>query len=215
MRILAFRGTATWLLFAAYGLGGCASSDGIIAGAVIGTGYGGTAPTDEIEQTYYLGAFDPQDQVPPTIYRVRFHGQSSALSATKFASGWAPAHLIDSLNVHMGVDAADPNKPNVNITKGSAEDMARLQTTRRMIMFGPEAYMESPRNHRLVIVMGANPKAFFEAMDEVLGKTSGLEVRQQNAEVRRLMIEAQFKTEKQRREVDLMRSDISHAQAAN
>ena len=38
------------------------------------------------------------EQVPPSVYRVRVKGQASFLSATKFASGWVPADLVDSLS---------------------------------------------------------------------------------------------------------------------
>ena len=37
------------------------------------------------------------------------------------------------------------------------------------MMFGPEGFREAPANHRLVVVMGADPSAFFEAVDQTLG----------------------------------------------
>ena len=36
-------------------------------------------------------------------------------------------------------------------------------------MFGPEGFREAPKDHRLVIVMGASPEAFFGAIDRALG----------------------------------------------
>src|SRR4051794_16313012 len=58
----------------------------------------GQSPAQEIQQVYYLGVFDPQEQVPPAVYRITVHGQGSAMSFVRFASGWVPAPLIDSLN---------------------------------------------------------------------------------------------------------------------
>ena len=40
---------------------------------------------------------------------------------------------------------------------------------RRLIMFGPEGFREAPKNHRLVVVMGASPETFFNAVDRALG----------------------------------------------
>ena len=36
-------------------------------------------------------------------------------------------------------------------------------------MFGPEGFRKAPKDHRLVVVMGADPSAFFEAVDQTLG----------------------------------------------
>src|SRR5437879_5604100 len=75
-------------------LSGCASPAGTYAlGAVGATVLGAQSPNNEIEVIYYLGVFDPQDQLPPTVYRVRVHGQASFISLTKFASGWVRAEL--------------------------------------------------------------------------------------------------------------------------
>src|SRR6266850_8359765 len=54
---------------------GCATplqNAGLAAGI---TAAGGRSPGHEIEQVYYLGVFDPQDQVSPAVYRVTVHGQ--------------------------------------------------------------------------------------------------------------------------------------------
>ena len=61
------------------------------AEVALATSFGGRAPTNEVQQIYYLGVFDPREQVPPTIYRVRVLGQAAAISRTRFASGWVPA----------------------------------------------------------------------------------------------------------------------------
>src|SRR5207245_550280 len=69
---------------------GCAhnaQTAGLIAG---GIATAAVTPTHELEQIYYLGVFDPDEQLPRSVYRLRVHGQSSPLNATRFASGWVP-----------------------------------------------------------------------------------------------------------------------------
>src|SRR5260370_22843419 len=61
------------------------------------TGTLSVSPSNDLEQIYYIGIFDPREQVPQTIYRVRVRGQASALNQMKFATGWVHADLIDSL----------------------------------------------------------------------------------------------------------------------
>ncbi|MDT7835737.1 hypothetical protein [Aquabacterium sp. OR-4] len=132
--------------------------------AVVGAAH---APTTAIHQVYYLGVFDPRDQVPPTIYRVRVRGQASALNFTRFASGWVRAELVDSLTARIGQDG-DGN--------GSGRPAATVEPLergalggRRLVMFGPEGFREAPRDHRLVVVMGSSPEKFFSAVDQALG----------------------------------------------
>jgi len=157
-------------------------------GVVGATLYGARTPVHEIEQIYYLGSFDPQEQLPPSIYRVRVHGQASLISSTKFASGWVPAQVVDSLNTHIGFDVNDRKKPNVNITKGE-EDLSKLETGRRLMQFGPEGFREAPKDHRLVIVMGASPKAFFEGINRALGSVGELRLSKSNATLRNQLFE--------------------------
>lgn len=147
---------------------------GLAAGAAA---LGGYAPTNEIEQIYYLGVFDPQEQVPQTVYRVRVRGQSSFLSATKYASGWVPAAVIDSLGGQVRLD----DKCGDVTTKGG-EVVPGLASDRRMVVFGPEGFREAPREHRLVIVMGSSPEAFFKGVDEALGTLSRAHVEQLHGE---------------------------------
>jgi hypothetical protein len=67
---------------------GCNSlPQNVALGAVIGTGVGAVIPGHDIEQVYYLGSFDPQEQVPPALYRVRVRGQASIISWMRFGSG--------------------------------------------------------------------------------------------------------------------------------
>ena len=119
---------------------------------------GANSPSQEIQQIYYLGTFDPQGQLPPTIYRIRVHGQASFISFIRFASGWVPAHFIDSLS--SSVNFKEQKSTSVSIDKGASETLAKLSTGRRLMQFGPEGFREAPRDHRLVIVMGCVPYRF-------------------------------------------------------
>jgi hypothetical protein len=165
------------MAFALLGLGsaaipGCESPAGI-AGAVVGTtALGAQAPTHEIEQIYYLGAFDPQEQVPSSVYRIRVHGQASFMSRVKFASGWVKAELIDSLNSRV---AFDKEGETTKVERGEGESLEAIQTGRRLILFGPEGFRKVPKDHRLVIVMGTNPEDFFKAIDTALGQAAVVE----------------------------------------
>ena len=181
---------------------GCDSLEGNVALGVVGaTVVGGQAPTHEIEQIYYLGVFDPQDQLPPQVYRVRVHGQSSFLNATKFASGWVLADVIDSLGTSVGF-SKDSNQ--IEITKGDKDELSKLKTGRRLVMFGPEGFREAPANHRLVVVMGASPEKFFAAIDETLGivaqATQDASQGEKTAELDRKLFEAltRMKSERER-----------------
>lgn len=129
-----------------------------------GIGVLGNSPTSEIEQVYYLGVFDPQDQIPPLMYRVRVRGQSGALNQTNFASGWVRSEVIDSLATSIRFEAGD-----VKIGKDPADPLQTITAGRRLVMFGPEGFREAPKDHRLVIVMGASPEKFFQGVDEALG----------------------------------------------
>ena len=135
-------------------LSGCNSlPQNIALGAVVVTGVGAVIPGHDIEQVYYLGTFDPHEQVPPSLFRVRVRGQASILSWMRFGSGWVPAELIDSLG-----SSIEFNKKSgvVKIDRADAKDLSSLKIGRRLIQFGPEGFREVPKNHRLVLVMGAN-----------------------------------------------------------
>jgi len=158
---------------------GCASPAGTIALSVVGaTLLGAQSPSNEIEAIYYLGVFDPRDQIPPTVYRVRLRGQASFISLTKFASGWVRAELIDSLNTGGRFD-----KNGLTVDQTSVLGASGLQTGRRLMMLGPEGFREAPRDHRLVIVMGSDPSAFFQAVDEALGAVVQAQATRQNSDL--------------------------------
>lgn len=153
------------ILFSSVLLSACGSvgeTTGLIAGITAVTG---VAPTQEIQQTYYLGVFDPQEQVQPSVYRVRVHGQASLISFVKFQSGWVPAEVADSLSSSISF-----NKESKDLEINLGEKTAKnFKTGRRLIVFGPEGFRESPRNHRLAIAMGTSPEAYFNAINEALG----------------------------------------------
>jgi hypothetical protein len=177
---------------------GCETAAGTAALIGGGAAYNSRSPGHEIEQVYYLGVFDPQDQVPPTIYRVRVRGQSSVMGQTQFASGWVPAQVIDSLGSQVSANFSQSGAPgsagplvpargvDIKISKGEY-DLSNLETGRRLMQFGPEGFRETPRDHRLVIVMGHNPQDFFSAIDQALGAVSQVRAEgQDNALVKKL-----------------------------
>lgn len=146
-------------------LAACGSTEET-AGLLVGlTALGAQSPSSEIQQTYYLGVFDPQEQVPPSVYRVRVHGQSSFISVARFATGWVPAEFADALGTSISF-----NKDTGKVEFDKAEALKTSITNgRRLIVFGPEGFRESPGNHRLVIAMGSSPETYFNAINEALG----------------------------------------------
>lgn len=179
------------------GCSGLTPAENMAAGTVGATIVGARSPSHEIEQIYYLGVFDPQEQVPPTVYRVRVHGQASFISFTNFASGWVRADLIDSLG--SGVEFEKQGN-GISITKGNEDQLSSLKTGRRLILFGPEGFREAPKDHRLVIVMGSSPEEFFNAVDESLDVVSQAIDEQRNTKLSQELFEAlvQIKGERER-----------------
>lgn len=172
---------------------GCnALPQNIALGAAITTAVGAVIPGHDIEQVYYLGSFDPQEQVPPALYRVRVRGQASIISWMRFGSGWVPAELIDSLGSSVEINKADGK---IVFTKAGNEQLSKLKIGRRLMQFGPEGFREVPKEHRLVIVMGSDPEKFFAAMDEALGAVSQAKVDQDNNALSRLLFEALTSTQ--------------------
>lgn len=167
---------------------GCNSlPQNIALGAAITTAVGAVIPGHDIEQVYYLGSFDPQEQVPPALYRVRVRGQASIISWMRFGSGWVPAELIDSLGRSVEINKADGK---IEFTKAGSDHLSKLRIGRRLMQFGPEGFREVPKEHRLVIVMGSDPEKFFAAMDEALGAVSQAKVDQENNALSRLLFDA-------------------------
>ena len=211
-------------------LTGCETTAGTITlGVVGGSAQNARSPGHEVEQVYYLGVFDPQDQVPPTIYRVRVHGQASALGRTQFASGWVPAQVIDSLGGKVGIATTgyqttvaptgmtQVKLPDVKVSTGE-HDLANLETGRRLMQFGPEGFRETPRDHRLVIVMGASPQNFFSAVDKALGTVSKVQAEERDNELVQKLFDAlrMLRSESERlgqlgRDVDALKARGSNA----
>lgn len=174
----------------------------VVGGITASTLLGGQAPNNEIEQTYYLGIFDPQDQLPPTVYRVRVHGQASFISRTKFASGWVPANVLDALGSSTTLE-----KEGVKIEKADAE-FKTFRTGRRLVLFGPEGFREAPANHRLVILMGSSPEAFFQAIDESLGVVAQVTQERGSVELERFLFETLVIVRNERTQIDQLTQNI-------
>lgn len=175
-------------------ISGCGSTiENVALGAAGATVSGARTPSHEIEQIYYLGSLDPQGQLPPMIYRVRVHGQASLISNVNFATGWVHASLIDSLSSRVGFNE-DSGEVSISHSKND-ENLSKLQTGRRLTQFGPEGFREAPQDHRLVIVMGSNPEAFFKAVDQALGEVSKAVVDQKSNALRGKLIEEYLRME--------------------
>ena len=141
-------------------------------------GVGSVTPGFDLEQTYYLGSFDPRSQLPPTIYRIRVRGQASALTQTKFGSSWVPADVVDSLT---GAIDNNGGRGPVSIASDAATKATLGDTGRALIVFGPEGFREAPRNHRLVVLMGSNPAAVEQAFASALGTVASVKFGQSGA----------------------------------
>jgi hypothetical protein len=172
----------------------CGACDNVpIRNVSIAAGLLGAAhlPTTQMQQVYYLGVFDPRDQVPPMIYRVRIQGQASALNRTNYASGWVHASVLDSLSPDS-THAATLKELSGKGGPGKNGDEKSALTGRRLVMFGPEGFRDAPKDHRLVVVMGSDPSAFFSAIDRALGvvaeATQGTTA---SAELTRLLLDEQ------------------------
>lgn len=157
------------LMSACSGMSVAQRNSGIAAGVVAL----GMTPSSDIEQTYYLGSFDPRDQLPPAIYRIRVRGQASALTATRFASSWVPAEVVDSLTGSISNNAG---RGDAFIPAGgdSSTRSSLADAGRALVMFGPEGFRLAPRNHRLVVLMGSNPDAVEQAFASALGTVASV-----------------------------------------
>lgn len=127
-------------------------------------------PSADLEQTYYLGSFDPRGQLPPAIYRVRLRGQSSILNRTRFASSWVPAAVVDSLTGAANINTGKSGNGAVTLSKPTDEERSTLEGAgRRLMLFGPEGFRKAPENHRLVVIMGSSPEDVEQAFASALG----------------------------------------------
>lgn len=184
---------------------GCTPTEYAITGAVAGTVVGSQAPAHEIQQVYYLGVFDPLEQVPPSVYRITVRGQASFLSTTRFASGWVPASFADSLTSTASFN--QDGAPSTETTTGGT--LETLKLGRRMITFGPEGFLEAPANHRLVIVMGSDPSVFFGAIAEAVQKSLKIEQAGDLADVQRELMTEFIRVQSQRDRLQDLREDLA------
>lgn len=161
-------------------LSGCKSGlQNNLLGGAVAAGYFAQTPSNELEQTYYLGIFDPDEQVPQMMYRVTIRAQASAMNQMRYGSGWVPAWSIDSLGTKLTA-GLDPSNDDVGIKfvgdSSDSDHKANLTIGRRLVMFGPDGFREAPKDHRLVIVMGASPEKFFEGIDAALGAVASAQL---------------------------------------
>lgn len=185
-------------------LGGClAGLEALSIGFGAATVAGARSASSEIEQIYYLGVLDPRDQLPPTVYRVRVHGQASALGLTNFASGWVKAEVIDSLGTTVSFE-----NNQAKIAPATGAELAGFETGRRLVMFGPEGFREAPKGHRLVIVMGSNPQGFFNAVDRSLGIVAEAQVGKRDEALDRKLFEALVHLRNEREALRLVKADV-------
>lgn len=189
-------------------LPGCATpyqTAGLVTGGVALAG--SRTPAQELEQIYYLGVFDPEEQLPPTVYRLTVRGQAALWSSTRFASGWVPAGIIDSLNGRLGLDAEGTG--DVEFSQTNSAYNTSLTAGRRLMLFGPEGFREAPRDHRLVIVMGANPSKFFEAVDGALGEITSVTTERGNAALEKKLFEAAVSINSSRENLSRLKNEIA------
>ncbi len=190
-------------------LSGCSTTDAVVGGALGGTIVGGMTPSHQLEQIYYLGVFDPQDQIPPTIYRVIVRGQAAAISNMNFGSGWVEAKFIDSLGTRLETIRG---KGPFNLDKGDPDLEATLNTGRRLMLFGPEGFREAPADYRLAIVMGSDPHDFFNAINDAMVEVKTIQTVQDPHQVSKLqkeLINAMLKTRKEHKKLIEIQTDAN------
>ena len=188
------------------GLSGCAQPAGNIALVTSTSVLGGQAPGQEIEQVYYLGIFDPQEQVPESVYRLTVRGQGSAIGLMRFASGWVPANLVDTLNTSF-----DFNKDTGNIQIQNKQDAPEqgIPTGRRLMLFGPEGFRPAPKDHRLVIVMGASPESFFNAVGSSLEAINKVSLENRNSSASRLLTGEMLRLQNERERLSDLKAEVA------
>ena len=124
----------------------------------------------KLRQVYYFGVFDPTEQLPPSVYRIRVRGTSSTFSRINYAAGWVPARFVDSVGTSIRFDE-DKSTILFESEEGESHE-TELKAGRRLLLWGPEGFRESPANQRLAVVMAASPERFFAAIDDALGQLS-------------------------------------------
>jgi len=185
-------------------IGGCGSPEGTVIGAAGVTGVGSAMVGQEIQQIYYLGVFDPREQTPSAIFRLTVRGQASVINRTRFACGWVPAAVADSLNT----DLSFQNGSIVVASQAERKALGGIETGRRLVLFGPEGFRESPRDHRLVLVMGSNPEEYFSAVRKTLDGIAGIHVDRLDARADQEIISELKSIHDERLQLDALRDDV-------
>jgi len=75
-------------------------------------------------------------------------------------------------------------------------------------MFGPEGFRESPADHRLVVVMGSSPQAFFQAIDQTLGAVAEQLDRERGSELQGELFEALLRLKEGRGRLRDLEADL-------
>lgn len=150
-----------------------------VGGATLATAALGMTPGPELKQVFYVGSLDPQGQLPPEVYRITVRGQASVISRTRFASGWVPAGLADTLTSNVSLDSSNGTVT----TTGDERPVGSLANGRRLVLFGPDGFRDAPRDHRLVLTMGADADAYFDAINSVLGDVAAHRAANSNAAI--------------------------------
>jgi hypothetical protein len=191
LRFLLFLG----LSLSSIAVAGCETTAGTVVLATAGATVAGSySPNNEIQQVYYVGIFDPQEQLPTAVYRITVHGQSSFISDTKFASGWVPAAFADSLDTRIGFNDA-------GALTMEGKGGAGVATGRRLMMFGPEGFREAPRDHRLCIVMGSSPQKFFDAVSNGLETIAEVTAEQTTSAATNLILKEMLRLKDERQKL--------------
>lgn len=185
------------------GCGGMTVAQATRTYAATGLAFGSVTPGSDIEQTYYLGSFDPRSQLPPSIYRIRVRGQASALTATRFASSWVPAEVVDSLT---GSISNNGGRGDATITTDPNNKASLAGAGRGLVMFGPEGFREAPRGHRLVVLMGANPDAVEQAFASALGTVASVKFGQSGASLDRSAFGLLIELGKEREQLNALKA---------
>ena len=184
----------------AFSISGCATPEQNIGLSALGISLiAGNSPSSEIEQIYYLGVFDERNQLPPEFYRIKVHGQASLTSQMKFGSGWVLASAVDTLGTsELTLDQADPKagaKLSETPKKAGAvctESDSHFLEGRKLVLYGPEGFRKVPKCHRLALVMGADPSAFFEAIDTSLGVFNEVAHKERHQEIQIKLLKRQL-----------------------
>lgn len=122
----------------------------------------GACASQDFQQTYYLGVYDPNEDVTQQLYRVKVSGDTPWYSTVKYASGWAPAETIDALT-----GAVEQRRDGIRI--GAQGPEVRLPPGRSLVLYGPEGFRIVPQDHRLVLVMSSDPSEFFKQVQLIAG----------------------------------------------